>query len=198
MREHDSTNHDDDEDPAPSIKSTAQDKSKARLGSALKYVVYFAIAAAIFAFMSRRNSGPDEGIVAADFELPTVSGSTFHLAAEHGHPVVMEVFASWCPTCRRTTPMLAEASQTTRARKVQFVGVSVDDNGAAASAVKRAWKIPYPVIHDDGRVARLYKISLLPTIIVIDAEGRVRHVFTGMPRRSTLEGWLSDLGAKAL
>ncbi len=194
----DPAEHEDDGKPVTSAKSTPRDGRESRLGRGLKYVIYFVVAAAIFAFMSRRNSGPAENVPAKDFELPAVSGTNFHLADQHGHPVVIEVFASWCPTCRRTAPMLADAARTTRARKVQFVGISVDDSSAQASAVKRAWNIPYPVLHDDGRFARLYKISLLPTIIVIDAEGRVRHVTTGMPRRSTLEGWLSDVGAAAI
>lgn len=188
----------DDEDPAPSTRSADRAGSEFRVARWLKYVIYFLIAAGIFALLSRRSSGPDEGAAAADFELPAVSGTSFHLAAQHGHPVVIEAFASWCPTCRRTAPMLADAARAPRSRKVQFVGVSVDDSSARARAVKNAWRIPYPVLHDDGRFARLYKITLLPTIIVIDAEGRVRHVATGMPRRSTLEGWLSDVGAKAI
>lgn len=208
MREHVSTDQDDD-DPAPSTTNAHRDSRKAPtnarqadrrtlLGRGLKYAIYFAVAAAIFALVSRRNSGPAEGVVAADFELPTVTGSTFHLAAQHGHPVVIDVFASWCPVCRQTAPMLDAVYRTTRARKVQFVGISVDDSAARASAVKRDWHIPYPVLHDDGRFSRLYKIRLLPTIIVIDAEGRVRHVATGNPGRSTLEGWLSDVGAAAI
>lgn len=191
----------DDREPAPSARSVGRDSRDSRefrVSRWLKYVIYFAIAAAIFALMSRRSSGPDEGKPAADFELPAVSGATFHLAAQHGHPVVIDVFASWCPTCRRTAPMLDKASRAVRARKVTFVGVSVDKSSAQARAVKRAWNIPYPVLHDDGHFSKLYKITLLPTIIVIDAEGRVRHVAVGMPRRSTLEGWLSDVGAAAL
>ncbi len=192
------SDRDRDDEPRASTRSVDRDGREFRVGRGLKYVIYFVIAAAIFALMSRRSSGPDEGKPAADFELPAVSGASFSLAEQHGHPVVIEVFASWCPTCRRTAPMLAEAARATRASKVTFVGVSVDDNSAQASAVKSAWNIPYPVLHDDGRFSKLYKITLLPTIIVIDAQGRVRHVATGMPRRSTLEGWLSDVGAAAI
>jgi len=192
------TKPDHDDEPVPSTRNADRDSREFRVGRGLKYVIYFAIAVGIFMLLSRRSSGPDEGRPAADFELPAVSGTSFHLAAQHGHPVVIEAFASWCPTCRRTAPMLADAARAQRASKVQFVGVSVDDSTAQTSAVKNAWSIPYPVLHDDGRFARLYKITLLPTIIVIDAEGRVRHVTTGMPRRSTLEGWLADVGAKAI
>jgi hypothetical protein len=53
--------------------------------------------------------------------------------------------------------------------------------------------IPYDIAFDDGSVSRNYNVKLLPTIILIDRNGTVRRVTTGMPTRGQLEGWIREL-----
>ena len=156
------------------------------------------VAVVFIALLTRRESGPKLGIQAADFNLPLVSapGRQFQLAAERGTPVLIDVFASWSPSCRRAAPILEQAFHAERARRVSFVGVSVDRTIAEARGAKRAWDIGYPVAFDDhGSFAKRYNIAVLPTLILIDGRGRVRHVSSGTPSSSEIERWLSDVGA---
>jgi cytochrome c biogenesis protein CcmG, thiol:disulfide interchange protein DsbE len=168
-----------------------------RIRRVVRYAAYIAVAAVFFYVLRGRSSGPDVGIAAADFELPVVAGDSqrFHLAQERGTPVLIEVFASWCGACRSAAPTLAEAARAPRARPVRFIGVNVDESPQVARQLKTAWDIPYDVAHDDGRFSQRYGIQMLPTLILIDAEGTVRQVSTGAPRASTLEGWLDGVGA---
>jgi peroxiredoxin len=163
----------------------------------LRYAIWFAVAAGAAWLLSRRSSGPDVGIQAPDFDLPLVnaSGQRFQLAAARGMPVVIEAFTSWCSACERAAPRLAEAAKAERRRDVRFVGISLDESAAAAERAKHDWKMPYEVALDDGSFGRTFSIKLLPTLIVIDAEGRVRHVTSGRIDRDELEEQLSALGA---
>jgi thiol:disulfide interchange protein len=53
-------------------------------------------------------------------ELKTLSGDATHLAAlSHGKPMVVNLWATWCPPCRREMPVLAAAQQ----RDAALVGV---------------------------------------------------------------------------
>ena len=144
-----------------------------------------------------RQSGPDEGTLASDFDLPVVSGaaSRFQLAAHRGTPVVVEAFASWCRACRSAAPILDEAARAKRAAPVRFVAVSVDDSAQAAAGAARKWGIGFDVAWDDGDFAAKYEIAQLPTLVVIDREGRVQHSATGRVSRAELERWLTELGA---
>ncbi len=166
----------------------------------LRYALFLVMALGVAFFISRGRSGPEPGSEAAAFDLPIVAGTgqRFVLAAQRGTPVVVEVFASWCGVCRRTAPMLSEAANAQRERPVRFLGVSVDQQESAARAAKAQWGISYDVAFDDGRFSKSYGITVLPTIILIDADGRVRHVSAGAPRRSELESWLEDVGAARL
>jgi cytochrome c biogenesis protein CcmG/thiol:disulfide interchange protein DsbE len=129
--------------------------------------------------------------------LPVVANGSraLSLAETRGTPVVVEVFASWCKYCEQATTTLAEASQARRARPVRFIGVSLDEHRAQAVELAAQWRVPYEVVHDDGTLTRGWRISALPTVIVLDAEGRVAHVGTEAPTPRRLERWLRSVGA---
>ncbi len=162
----------------------------------LELARYGAIGGAVYLLAShfvRHSSGPKEGSPAAAFDLP-LSGQDgrVSLAAQHGKPVLMEVFASWCSACKRSSPRLAEAWRAHRGEDVTFLAVSVDEDPAAAARVKRDWQLPFDVALDDGSVSRGYGISMLPTLIYIDAKGIVRHSAAGVVSRSDIDSWLAE------
>jgi thiol-disulfide isomerase/thioredoxin len=168
-------------------------------GSLRLLVLLVALGVALYWF-GRRTSGPEEGSVAHEFSLPLVSGAgeRVQLSALKGTPVLVEVVASWCGVCRRAAPTVAAAARAPRKRDVRFLAVSLDEEPRAARALAQSWAIPYDVAHDDGRFAKSYGITILPTFVLIDAEGRIRRVSTGAPRETDVERWLAEVGAERL
>ncbi|MBK8996369.1 MAG: TlpA family protein disulfide reductase [Myxococcales bacterium] len=168
-------------------------------GSLRLLILLVALGVGVYWF-ARRSSGPETGTLAADFSLPVVSGGVerVQLSELRGRPVLVEVVASWCGVCRRAAPTLAAAAKAPRQREVRFLAVSVDEERADAAALAKKWDIPYDVAHDDGRFARSYRIDLLPTFVLIDAEGRIRKVSTGAPKPADVERWLAEVGAERL
>lgn len=156
------------------------------------YVIWAALAVSVVVLLKHRESGPEEGTDAATFDLPLL-GSTgrFNLASQRGKPVVMEVFASWCGTCRRATPVLSEMYKS-YAGDVTFVGVSVDDSRELAEEARSEWGIPYPVALDDGSVSRGYAVSLLPTVVLIDKHGKVRRSMAGVPSKGDIDRFIAE------
>jgi thiol-disulfide isomerase/thioredoxin len=174
----------------------AERTSASRIGST---VVFFAAAALVAGLLSRPGSSPLEGKSAADFTLASVSDATrFRLADQRGTPVLIEVFASWCSVCRHAAPTMAEAAAAKRSGAVRFVGVSVDDTSEVAERTKRAWGIPYDVLLDDGRFTRAYDVKLLPTFILVGADGAIKKAASGALSESEIESWLSGVGASRL
>ena len=159
----------------------------------LDYLIWAALAASVVVLIRHRSSGPDEGTRAATFDLPLLGASgRFDLASHRGKPVVMEIFASWCGTCRRATPILAEMYKEHGRSDVTFVGVSVDDSPEAAARAREEWQMPYPVALDDGTVSRGYNVSLLPTVVLIDRAGNVRSSIAGVPSRREIERFVAE------
>ena len=160
---------------------------------AIDWIVWAAIAVAVVVLVRRRSSGPTEGTQAPRIDLPLLGAEgRFDLDKMRGKPVVVEVFASWCGACRRSAPVLAEAFRSHSKNEVEFLGVSIDDSPAEAARAKERWGIPYSVAVDDGTVCHAYKVSLLPTVVVIGRDGTVRHTTTGVPSRAELDDWISE------
>ena len=162
---------------------------------AFELLRYGALAACVYVLgtqLMRHSSGPKEGSQAAAFDLPLAGQSgRVSLAAQHGKPVLMEVFASWCGVCKRSAPHLIEAWRAHHNDNVTFLAVSVDEDPAAASRAKTDWQIPFEVALDDGSVSKAYGISMLPTLIYIDENGTVKHSSVGAASESELESWIA-------
>ena len=156
--------------------------------------MYVGVAGLLGVLVTRSASGPSEGSAAKSFQLPLASGNgMFRLDEHRGKPVLVEVFASWCGACQRAAPMVGEVYREAQNSGVVFVGVSVDDDADAAKRAQETWPIAYPVVVDDGRVQKAYGVSLLPTFVLIDRDGTIKRVSTGVPSRRTLSRWLAEL-----
>ena len=167
---------------------------RTKLSKAIDWALYAGMAGLLGLLLTRGGSGPREGATAKPFQLPLATGSgKFRLDEQRGKPVIMEVFASWCGACEHAAPMVDEVYREAQASGVVFVGVSVDDDPNAARRVQQSWPISYPVALDDGQVQRGYGVSLLPTFVLIDRDGTVKHVSSGVPSRRMLSRWLSEL-----
>ena len=167
---------------------------RSKLSKAVDLALYAGIAGMFGLLVTRGESGPRAGSQAKPFELPLASGSgSFNLAEQRGKPVLLEVFASWCGACEHAAPMVDEVYRDAQKQGVVFVGVSVDGEPRAAQRAKESWPIAYPVAVDDGRVQKAYGVSLLPTFVLIDKDGNIKRVSSGVPSRRTLSRWLSEI-----
>ena len=72
------------------------------------------------------------------------------IAALHGYPAVVNVWASWCWPCRAEFPVLQNLSAR-YGRRVAFLGVDSDDSAAAASTFLKERPVPYPSFADPGK-----------------------------------------------
>ncbi|MGZ3498614.1 MAG: TlpA family protein disulfide reductase [Vulcanimicrobiaceae bacterium] len=137
------------------------------------------------------------GDAAPDFAVNTTHGM-FSLARSH-RPVLLEVFATWCPHCQRETRILNELYARYRNR-VDFVAVSGSPFGADrqmteslddVNAFARYFHTEYPVAYDGTLgVANAYLQGGFPTLVVIDREKKVAHIASGEIAQSTLASWL--------
>jgi cytochrome c biogenesis protein CcmG/thiol:disulfide interchange protein DsbE len=101
------------------------------------------------------------------------------LRALRGHPVVVNVWGSWCGPCRVELPILQRASLDW-GRRVAFLGVDSKDN--RHDAVKLLAKIPltYPSYEDpDAKIFTRYKLLGAPSTIYYDAAGRQTYLHQG-------------------
>lgn len=131
-----------------------------------------------------------------------LDGGQFDSADHAGTVLVFNVWGSWCPPCRAEAPALQAVWEETRASGVQFVGVDVKDNDAAARAFERELGITYPSIatSDSGRALLAFRSSLppsaIPSTLVVDRSGRVAARVVGATTYSKLKRLVTEVAAE--
>src|SRR5258708_32760932 len=66
---------------------------------------------------------------APDFSLPAANGTTYHLADQRGHPVLLYFGYTNCPDdCPITLPMMTQVKQNLAAKPLGIVLTAVDPN----------------------------------------------------------------------
>ncbi|MDO9220293.1 MAG: TlpA disulfide reductase family protein [Thiobacillus sp.] len=130
--------------------------------------------------------------------LTTLAGEPVKLAAlADGKPMVVNLWASWCPPCRREMPVLVAAQQ--RETGVRFVFVNQGEDGATAQRYLSAGRLGLANVLLDPAAAlgREVGSGALPTTLFYDAHGRLVDTHLGELSAASLASKLNRLRASA-
>ena len=122
-----------------------------------------------------------------------VDGAAFDLAADRGHPGVVDFFASWCGPCHGQQAGL-DAVASRHAGRVVFVGVDIQETDAEVRGYEATEHVPYPALLDsDGSVVAAWAVPAPPMTVVVDGDGRVARTFLGSVTEQELEAAVAAL-----
>jgi cytochrome c biogenesis protein CcmG/thiol:disulfide interchange protein DsbE len=128
------------------------------------------------------------GEPAPDFDVELLDGGTFSLA-DHitgdGRPLVLNLWASWCPPCREEIPDLSAFADAHP--EIAVLGVAVEDRIEEARALAAELKPVYPLAFGSPGFEDSYPNFGLPVTYFLDTEGNVSRVFNGVLTEQTLE-----------
>jgi cytochrome c biogenesis protein CcmG, thiol:disulfide interchange protein DsbE len=165
------------------------------------------IASALFGYLVlpywSGSHGPRSALVgqaAPDFSLPIFHGSEgdsrIKLSALRGNVVVLDFWASWCRPCAVQAGILRDLVPR-HPDDVVFVGVNTNDNPERAREFAERSQLPYVAVLDSGEVADAYGASSLPTLVIIDANGRVVSAAAGVMSARELEAAITEAAEAA-
>jgi peroxiredoxin len=119
---------------------------------------------------------------APSFSLRTLDGESVSLEELRGQVVLVNFWATWCPPCRLEMPGFERVYRDRREKGFIVVGISTDRTGeATVRQFLEARGITFPVTMASGEVVRDFGgVRALPTSFLIDRQGRVRHVVSGI------------------
>ncbi len=163
-------------DRGPEAQRASQRLAWRRLTAAAALVAV--LAALVIGFVVARGTGPAVAVDGAAAEDPielsgrdVLTGRDIDLARFSGKPVVINIWASWCPGCNAEAEALARFARAHR--EAAFVGVNFQDSANAARRFYDEYGWTFPSIADpDGEIAFRLGLQGTPTTIFLDATHR--------------------------
>lgn len=127
-----------------------------------------------------------QGQKAPEFQAATNQG--YFDLAKADKPVLLEVFATWCPHCQRETAIIDKLYRQYK-NQVDFVAVSGHQTGMDRQSPSseldvlnyaKKFNAQYPIAYDGSLdVAKKYLQGGFPTLVVIDKNKTVSYITSG-------------------
>jgi thiol-disulfide isomerase/thioredoxin len=160
----------------------------------VRIAIPLAVGAMIWALLKlSQHIGPENAPKLADAVFTDMNGASVQLAHYRGQPVVINLWATWCPPCRREMPVLAAA-------QVQHPGVHIvlanqkEARQVVADYLQREkLKLKNVLLDTSAHVSAEYRAAGLPTTLFFDADGTLRHRHTGELSTPRLDDYIQSI-----
>ncbi len=132
---------------------------------------------------------------APQFVLRDVAGRTVRLSDYHGKVVLINFWATWCPPCRAEMPDLVKLQREHRKDGLQIIGITYPpEQKGRVRRFARTLKVNYPIILGTRELkARFSSDDILPSTIVIDRDGKVSDIISGILLREEIDEKIKPL-----
>jgi cytochrome c biogenesis protein CcmG/thiol:disulfide interchange protein DsbE len=147
------------------------------------------LVALVIAGCSKGDSGQGLSGGAPDFTLPAVDGSMVSMSDYKGKVVLVDFWATWCPPCQEMIPILSKLHKRYSKEGLVILGVSLDRDGLGElGTFVHENMIQYKVVMGDNRISNAFGgVSSIPTLYIVDREGRLVRKLTGYHTYGQLE-----------
>ncbi|MBE7446246.1 MAG: redoxin domain-containing protein [Planctomycetia bacterium] len=120
------------------------------------------------------------GMDAPMFNVADFQGKPVDLSKYKGSIVVLDFWATWCDPCIREFPKLKNVYSKFKDKGVLFIGISLDDDIEDLRGFVKHEEVKWPQVFDGkrwkGLIPSLYSIQIIPTMVVLDQENKVRYI----------------------
>jgi peroxiredoxin len=142
-----------------------------------------------------------ERVPAPNIEGTSLTGGLINLRDYAGDVVVLNFWAAWCPPCRAEQAKLNAVYDAVHGKGVQFIGIDINDNDAAARAFIRTHGVAYQSIVDKDTAIPLEFDPRLPgtppSTVIIDRSGRVAAKILGPAAKGVLQPLAEQFAAES-
>jgi thiol-disulfide isomerase/thioredoxin len=120
------------------------------------------------------------GAVLREAKMQGLSAASRKLSDFRGKPLIINVWASWCPPCRQEMGSLERLSRRYGGKQFNVIGISTDDYSDRAKAFLQQSKTTFSNFIDSKLLLEnMLGADRLPLTLLVDAKGRVLGKYYG-------------------
>ncbi len=124
----------------------------------------------------------------------TLSELSALLESNRGKVVVVALWVTWCPPCRKEIPGFINLYNKYKDKGVEIIGIAFDENGeSVVPPFITKTGINYPVYLEGKDVARSYDLRAYPTTVVYDKSGKMANKHEGYVSEEDFDKEISAL-----
>ena len=112
-----------------------------------------------------------EGTRLPDISLRNADGETVKLTDYQGGPLVINLWATWCPPCRREMPVLEEAQRQRPDLTFLFVNQAESMQSVSTFLATQGLSLDNVLFDGSGRLGQAVGSMALPTTLFYSANG---------------------------
>ena len=128
------------------------------------------------------------GLLATDFTLETPNGDTISLSDYRGQVVLINFWATWCPSCKAEMYALEQYYTEHQAEGFVILAVNYKESAATVAEFVEAEGVSFPVVMDTkGEVASGYNVVGIPISFYVDRDGNLLGHWPGALLHTMLE-----------
>jgi thiol-disulfide isomerase/thioredoxin len=115
----------------------------------------------------------EQGTRLPEIDLRTADGETVNLIDYQGGPLVINLWATWCPPCRREMPILEEAQKQRPDLTFLFVNQAESMQSVSTYLATQGLSLTNVLFDGSGRLGQAVGSMALPTTLFYGADGRL-------------------------
>jgi len=129
------------------------------------------------------------GTVAPDFITTALNKDTFSLKNFKGRYIVINVWATWCGTCRVQSAIFEKIAEEYTSPSVAFVALSIDDNRWEwqNEASQRSLRVLHLRSNNKDLFSKSYGVDYMPRYILLDPDGKIINAQMPEPSNQLFE-----------
>lgn len=126
------------------------------------------------------NNTAAAAVYLPSFSIKDVNDNIVNMQSLKGKKVFVNLWASWCPPCKREMPSIEKLYHDVDTTKVKFVLISFDDQFELAKKYVSSKKLKLPIYYPTENPPALFNVQGIPATFIFNEKGELIKQIEGM------------------